>query len=85
MKVLQSFIEGEFTQFQHANSCIAFDSEGRLYVVNLQLGILRIDVGSGDQETYAAPLPDLFPCTQTRPADPQNTEAASRNSFGVSP
>ena len=50
-------IQGEFTQFPHANSCIAFDGEGRLYVVNLQLGIVRIDLGSGAQEIYAAPLP----------------------------
>ena len=57
-------IEGEFTQFPHANSCIAFDAEGRLYVVNLQLGIVRIDLGSGEQEIYAAPLPDLAPCSQ---------------------
>ncbi len=67
--LLQTYeIEGEFTQFPHANSCIAFDGEGRLYVVNLQLGIVRIDLGSGDQEIYAAPLPDLLPCSQTQPA-----------------
>ena len=59
-------IEGELTQFPHANSCIAFDAEGRLYVVNLQLGIVRIDLGSGAQEIYAAPLPDLLPCSQTQ-------------------
>ena len=59
-------IEGELTQFPHANSCIAFDGEGRLYVVNLQLGIVRIDLGSGDQEIYAAPLPDLAPCSQSQ-------------------
>jgi sugar lactone lactonase YvrE len=58
-------IEGELTQFPHANSCIAFDNEGRLYVVNLQLGIVRIDLGSGEQEIYAAPLPDLGPCSQS--------------------
>jgi hypothetical protein len=27
-------IQGELTQFPHANSCIAFDNEGRLYVVS---------------------------------------------------
>jgi len=59
-------IQGELTQFPHANSCIAFDAEGRLYVVNLQLGIVRIDLGSGAQETYAAPLPDLAPCSETQ-------------------
>ena len=59
-------IQGELTQFPHANSCIAFDGEGRLYVVNLQLGIVRLELGSGDQEIYAAPLPDLLPCSQTQ-------------------
>ena len=59
-------IQGELTQFPHANSCIAFDDEGRLYVVNLQLGIVRLDLGSGDQEIYAGPLPNLLPCSQTQ-------------------
>ena len=59
-------IQGELTLFPHANSCIAFDGEGRLYVVNLQLGIVRIDVGSGVQEIYADPLPNLVPCSQTQ-------------------
>jgi sugar lactone lactonase YvrE len=59
-------IEGEQTQFPHANSCIAFDGQGRLYVVNLQLGIVRIDLGSGEQEIYASPVPDLAPCSQTQ-------------------
>jgi sugar lactone lactonase YvrE len=59
-------IQGELTQFPHANSCIAFDGEGRLYVVNLQLGIVRLDLGSGAQEIYATPLPDLLPCSQTQ-------------------
>ena len=65
-------IQGELTQFPHANSCIAFDAEGRLYVVNLQLGIVRIDLGSGAQEIYAPALPDLAPCseTQSNPCSP---------------
>lgn len=59
-------IVGEQTQFPHANSCIAFDGDGRLYVVNLQLGIVRLDVESGQQEIYASALPDLAPCSQTQ-------------------
>lgn len=59
-------MQGELTQFPHANSCIAFDAAGFLYVVNLQLGVVRIDLGSGEQEIYAAPLPDLLPCSQTQ-------------------
>jgi hypothetical protein len=35
-------------------------ARGRLYVVNLQLGIVRIDLGSGAQEIYAARV-----CTKT--------------------
>ena len=61
-------IQGELTQFPHANACIAFDYEARLYVVNLQLGIVRLDLGSGDQEIYAPPLPNLLPCSQTQPS-----------------
>lgn len=66
-ELLQTYeIQGELTQFPHANSCIAFDAEGRLYVVNLQLGIVRLDLGSGNQEIYAGPLPNLLPCSQTQ-------------------
>ncbi len=70
-------IEGELTQFPHANSCIAFDAEGRLYVVNLQLGIVRLDLGSGEQEIYAGPLPNLLPCSQTQssPCSPTLVDA----------
>lgn len=65
-------IQGEQTQFPHANSCIAFDGAGRLYIVNLQLGIVRLDLGSGQQQIYAGPLPDLAPCSpmQTSPCSP---------------
>src|SRR5215217_4304306 len=59
-------IQGELTQFPHANSCIAFDAQGRLYVVNLQLGVVRLDLGSGAQEIYAGPLSNLIPCSQTQ-------------------
>lgn len=61
-------IQGEQTQFPHANSCIAFDDNARLYVVNLQLGVVRLDLVSGAQQNYAAPLPDLPACSQTQPA-----------------
>ena len=55
-------IQGENLAQDHANSCIAFDGAGQLYVVNTQLGIVRIDIGSGQQTVYAAPLPDLPTC-----------------------
>jgi sugar lactone lactonase YvrE len=58
-------IQGENLAQDHANSCIAFDGAGRLYVVNTQFGIVRLDTGSGAQEVYASPLPDLHPCAST--------------------
>ncbi len=54
--------QGEALQYEHANSCIAFDGQGRLYVLNIQLGMYRIDTGSGAQENYSTPFPDLPAC-----------------------
>jgi sugar lactone lactonase YvrE len=54
-------IQGEDLSQEHANSCVAFDGAGRLYVVNTQLGIVRIDLGSGVQTVYATPVPNLPP------------------------
>ncbi|HEY9405369.1 MAG TPA: SMP-30/gluconolactonase/LRE family protein [Pyrinomonadaceae bacterium] len=54
-------IEGEDLSQEHANSCVAFDGQGRLYVVNTQRGIVRIDLGSGVQTVYATPVPNLPP------------------------
>src|SRR5215211_5581026 len=54
--------QGEALDFEHANSCIAFDGQGRLYVLNIQIGMYRIDTGSGAQESYSTPFPDLHPC-----------------------
>jgi sugar lactone lactonase YvrE len=54
-------IQGEDLSQEHANSCVAFDGQGRLYVVNTQLGIVRIDLGSGVQTVYATPVPNLPP------------------------
>jgi sugar lactone lactonase YvrE len=47
---------------EHANSCVSFDGNGRLYVLNTQLGTLRIDLQSEAQTTYAPPLPDQPAC-----------------------
>lgn len=47
---------------EHANSSIAFDGDGRLYVLNTQIGIYRLDPKSGAQERYALRFPDLEPC-----------------------
>ena len=54
-------IQGEDLSEEHANSCVAFDGEGRLYVVNTQRGIVRIDLGSGVQTVYAPPVPNVLP------------------------
>jgi sugar lactone lactonase YvrE len=63
-------IQGENLSQDHANSCIAFDGQGRLYVVNTQLGIVRLDLGSGQQEVYAQPVPNLAPCSTVPPNTP---------------
>jgi sugar lactone lactonase YvrE len=63
-------IQGENLSQDHANSCVAFDGQGRLYVVNTQMGIVRIDLGSGQQQVYAQPLPDLPPCSIAPPNTP---------------
>jgi sugar lactone lactonase YvrE len=68
--------EGEALQYDHANSCIAFDGAGRLYVLNLQLGMYRLDTGTGQQESYSTPFPDLPACDGTNaPCSPTGFDA----------
>lgn len=55
-------VAGEDLLQEHANSSIAFDDAGRLYVLNTQLGIYRLDPKSGAQTPYGAPFPNLAPC-----------------------
>jgi len=62
-------IQGEVLAAPHANSCIAFDDAGRLYVVNIQLGIVRIDLGSGEQTVYAPPVQQFNPFVPALPND----------------
>jgi sugar lactone lactonase YvrE len=70
--------QGEALHYEHANSCIAFDGQGRLYVLNIQLGLYRIDTGSGAQENYSAPFPDLPACDGTNaPCSPTFFDAPS--------
>ncbi|HEX8116159.1 MAG TPA: SMP-30/gluconolactonase/LRE family protein, partial [Pyrinomonadaceae bacterium] len=70
--------QGEALQFEHANSCIAFDGQGRLYVLNIQLGMYRIDTGSGAQESYSTPFPDLPACDgNNAPCSPTFFDAPS--------
>ncbi|MGI8807055.1 MAG: SMP-30/gluconolactonase/LRE family protein [Acidimicrobiales bacterium] len=54
-------IQGENLAQEHANSSLALDRLLRAYVLNTQLGIVRISL-TGQQEQYSTPLPDLKPC-----------------------
>jgi sugar lactone lactonase YvrE len=47
---------------------MAFDSRHRLYVLSNQLGLLRINLRTGAQQTYAPPVPDLPTCAVAPPA-----------------
>jgi sugar lactone lactonase YvrE len=57
-------VEGEDLAKDHANSCVAVDRFGRLYVLNLQLGIIRFDPLLITQQQYSRPFPDLKPCKE---------------------
>lgn len=54
--------QGENLLAEHANSCIAFDGSGDLFVLNTQLGLYRLDPGTGQQTAYSDPFPDLPAC-----------------------
>lgn len=62
-------LQGEDTAAQHATSGIAFDREGRAYVLNNQLGVLRMNVKNGNQRAYAAAVPDIPLCSVAEPGD----------------
>ncbi len=68
---------GENLAFEHANSSIAFDGQGRLYVLNTQLGIYRLDVATNQQTAYTTPFPDLPMCGQpvVKPCSPTPFDA----------
>jgi sugar lactone lactonase YvrE len=65
---------------EHANSCVAFDGQGRLYVLNSQIGPYRLDVTTGVQTSYGPPIPDLNPCLPT-----DGPQAECTTSTGVTP
>lgn len=48
---------------EHANSCLTLDGAGRLYVLNNQLGTVRIDLATEVQTRYTPPYPDLRACS----------------------
>jgi sugar lactone lactonase YvrE len=58
---------------EHANACVAFDGDGRLYVLNTQLGTLRLDLQTEQQTTYSPALPNQPICAlglQKKPCTP---------------
>lgn len=59
-------IQGENLSQEHANSSLAVDRLAQVYVLNTQLGIVRITL-NGKQDRYSAPFPDLKPCSQGAP------------------
>jgi DNA-binding beta-propeller fold protein YncE len=59
-------IQGEDLAQEHGNSSIAVDRLLRAYVLNTQLGVVRISL-NGQQEQYSTPFPDLKPCDQMAP------------------
>jgi sugar lactone lactonase YvrE len=69
--------KGEDTLQEHAGSSIAFDARGRLYVLNTQLGMFRLSPGTGKQEPYGKPFPNLPPCApgQTGACAPTPSDA----------
>lgn len=61
--------KGENLAFEHADSSIALDRAGRIYVLNSQLGVYRLSI-NGRQEAYGAPFPDLPACNAVPPDTP---------------
>ncbi len=59
-------IKGENLLAEHANSSLAIDGKGRIYVLNTQLGVVRLSF-DGAQQTYSKPFPDLAPCLLVLP------------------
>lgn len=60
-------IQGQDLSQEHALSCLTFDGRGRLYVVDTQQGILRLDPETGAQEVYAPPPYVLEPSSGAFP------------------
>jgi sugar lactone lactonase YvrE len=71
--------EGEDLSKEHANSGVAVDGRGRIYVLNIQTGIFRL-MWNGRQEPYAQPFPNLPTCA----AAPSGT-ACSPTPFDAPP
>ena len=77
-------IQGEDLSQAHSLTNMAFDARHRLYVLSSQLGLLRIVLGTGAQEVYAPPIPDLPRCAAVpagTPCSPTATDAAPEGSW----
>jgi len=68
--LLRTFdIVGEDLSQEHANSSIAIDRANNAYVLNTQLGVVRISI-NGKQTAYSTPFPDLPACFAVAPGTP---------------
>lgn len=59
-------IVGEDLAQEHALSSMTSDGDGRLYVLSTQLGVVRIDPSTGEQDVYAT-IPHLQACNTLPP------------------
>ena len=82
-------IQGEVLAQDHSLTNMAFDRKHRLYVLSSQLGLLRIHLKTGAQETYAPPVPDLPACSAVpvgTPCSPTTSDQAPlANSIAFAP
>lgn len=60
-------IDGQDLSQEHAISNLAFDDDGRLYVLDTQQGVIRLDLEGCDAQEVYAPIPDLLPCNVALP------------------
>ena len=61
-------IQGQPALGLHALSCIAADDNGNLYVLDEQLGVVKIDTETGQQSIYAAPFYPVYHSAYNPPA-----------------
>jgi sugar lactone lactonase YvrE len=60
--LLATFVmQGQDLAQPHGVSHLSFDGSGRLYVIDFQRGVVRIELSSGRQEVYAPPFPIINP------------------------
>lgn len=69
-------IQNEDLSLDHSLNGIAFARGNDLCILSPQLGIVRLNVKSGAQDVYAAPLPDLPRCAAVPAGTPCSPTAA---------